>query len=156
HGFVDLDELLGGAAPVGAALGNSFADLGLDTGHADHEELIKVICRNRQEPYPLQCRVAGVYRFLQHPAVEMQPGQLAIDEALRACRNARGRDFGIFRFLFNDNGLWGFHESSIHLESRRKSAFRPVWYKTLMSRHSSPDMMFPGSVASRWPGLTIY
>ena len=37
------DELLGRGQAVGAALGDAFADLRLDTGDADHEELIKVI-----------------------------------------------------------------------------------------------------------------
>ena len=41
--LVDQDELLGRGQAVGAALGNAFADLGLDAGDADHEELIKVI-----------------------------------------------------------------------------------------------------------------
>jgi hypothetical protein len=31
--------------------------------------------------------MAGIDRLLEHPAVEMQPGQLAIDEALGARAN---------------------------------------------------------------------
>ncbi len=39
---------------IGAALGDAFADLGLDAGDADHEELIKVVGGNRQESHPFQ------------------------------------------------------------------------------------------------------
>ena len=87
--LVDEDELLGGGQPVRAALGDALADLGLDAGDADHEELVKVIGGNRQESHPLQRGMAGIDRFLQHPAVEMQPGKLAIDEPLGAGRDRR-------------------------------------------------------------------
>ena len=95
--FVDHDQLFRGRQPVGAALGNALANLGLDAGDPDHEELVKVIGGNRQEPDPLQCGMAGIDRFLEHPAVEMQPGQLAIDEAFGAVGHRRhGRN----RLLF--------------------------------------------------------
>jgi hypothetical protein len=35
--------LLGRRQPIGAALSDAFADLRLDTGNADHEELVEVI-----------------------------------------------------------------------------------------------------------------
>ena len=92
--LVDGDELLGRRQAVGAAFGDAFADLRLDTGDADHEELIKVIGGNRQEPDPLQRGMAGIDRFLEHPAIEMQPGQLAVDESLGAGGDRRRR-FGI-------------------------------------------------------------
>ena len=82
--LVDQDELLGGRQPVGAALGNALPNLRLDAGDPDHEELVKVIGGNRQKPDPLQRGMAGIDRFLEHPAVEMQPGQLAVDEAFGA------------------------------------------------------------------------
>ena len=98
------DQLLGRGQPVRAALGDAFADLRLDAGDADHEELIKVIGGNRQEPDPLQRGMAGIDRFLQHPAIEMQPGQLAIDEALGAGGDRRRR-FGMRLFFFYFNNL---------------------------------------------------
>ncbi len=104
HGFVDQDQLLRRRQPVGAAFGDAFAHLGLDAGHADHEELIKVICGNRQESHPLQRGMARIDRFLQHPAVKMQPGQLAIDEAFRTCGDRR-EGFGIYLFVFDYNSL---------------------------------------------------
>ena len=60
-----------GRHAVGAAFGDAFTDLCLDTGDADHEELIKVIGGNRQEPDPLQRGMAGIDRLFEHPAVEM-------------------------------------------------------------------------------------
>ena len=84
HRLVDDVQLLQRGAAVGAAFGDAFADLRLDAGDADHEEFIKVIGGNRQESHPLQRGMAGIDRFLQHAAIEMQPGQLAVDEALGA------------------------------------------------------------------------
>jgi hypothetical protein len=84
HRLIDEVELLERCAAVGAAFGDALADLRLDTGDADHEEFIKVICRYRQESHALQRRMAGIGRFLQHPAIEMQPGKLPVDEPFRA------------------------------------------------------------------------
>ena len=111
--LVDEDKLLGRGQAVRTALGDALAHLRLDAGDADHEELIKVIGGNRQESHPLQRRVAGIDRFLEHPAIEMQPGQLAVDETFRACADRRDRPATPF-FFFNYNSLCGFHEVSIH------------------------------------------
>ena len=112
--FVDERELFGRGQAIGAALGDAFADLGLDTGHADHEELIKVICRNRQESHPLQHGMAAIDRFLEHAAIEVQPGELAIDESFGTLGNRRDAGLCLF-FFFYFNGLRGVHEESIHL-----------------------------------------
>ena len=104
-GLVDQRELLRRRQAVRAALGNALADLRLDAGDADHEELVEVIGRYRQEPHPLQQRMAGIDRFLQHTAVEVQPGQLAIDEALGACGDRTRRSRERLLFLFNYNEL---------------------------------------------------
>ena len=53
-------------------------------GDADHEEFVEIVGRDRQEPQPLEQRMVRVRRFFQHAPVELEPGQLAIDEALRA------------------------------------------------------------------------
>ena len=89
--LVDEDKLFGRGQTVRTALGNALPHLGLDAGDADHEELIKVIGGNRQKPHPLQRGMAGIDRFLQHPAIEMQPGKLAIDEAFGAGARSPGR-----------------------------------------------------------------
>ena len=112
--LVDEDELLGRRHAVGAAFGDAFTDLRLDTGDADHEELIKVIGGNRQEPDPLQHGMAGIDRLLEHPAVEMQPGKFPIDKSLGA-RGNRGRSLGSWFFFFYFNNLRRFHKALIHL-----------------------------------------
>ena len=113
--LVDEDELLGRRQAVGAAFGDAFADLRLDAGDADHEELIKVIGGNRQESHPLQRGMAGIDRLFEHPAVEMQPGKLTVNESLGARRDRR-RDFGDRFFFLDFNNLCRFHKASIHLE----------------------------------------
>ena len=72
--------------------------------------------------------MAGIDQFLQHPAIEMQPGQLAIDEAFGAFGNRRdGLDIRFF--LFNYNSLCGFHENSVHFES----GYSAVWASAAQS-----------------------
>ena len=48
--------------------------------------LLAEIDRNRTRSSSGWLRIGGL---LEHPAVEVQPGQLAVDEALRAVRQAR-------------------------------------------------------------------
>jgi hypothetical protein len=57
------------------------AQLPLEAGHPDHEEFIKLLAemeRNRTRSRADAPR----FRFLEHAAIELQPGQLTIDEAL--------------------------------------------------------------------------
>ena len=42
----------------------------------------RLLARDRQEAQPLEQRMVGVLGLLQHAAIELQPGQLAIDEAV--------------------------------------------------------------------------
>jgi hypothetical protein len=58
--------------------------------------------------------MAEIDRFLEYPAIEMQPGQLAIDEPLGAGGDCQRR-FGGDVFFCNFNNLGGFHEVLIHL-----------------------------------------
>ena len=118
--LVDQDKLLGGRQTVGAALGNALPHLRLDAGDPDHEELVKVIGGNRQEPDPFERGMAGIDRFLEHPAIEMQPGQLAVDEAFGA-RSHRRAGLDLHFFFFNYNGLCGFHQDLIQLRANSKA-----------------------------------
>ena len=54
----------------------------LQPGHADHEELIQVAGEDGQEAGALQQRDGGVGSELQHPLVELQPGDLPVEEAV--------------------------------------------------------------------------
>ena len=90
----DLAQLLGRRAPVGAALGDLLPDLAFEPGDAHHEELVEVGCGDRQEAHPFQERVGGVLRLVQDATVELEPGELPVDEALgpvSQLRRCRGR-----------------------------------------------------------------
>jgi hypothetical protein len=84
----DLDqhlvELLLRGAAVGAARCDPLAHLAGKAGDADHEELVQIVGRDRQEAHPFQQRMGGVERFLQNAAVELEPGEFAVDEAVGA------------------------------------------------------------------------
>ena len=77
-----------GVRPSGLRSDNALAHLAGEAGHAHHEEFVEVGGRDRQEAHPLQQRMADVLRFLQNAAVELQPGEFAIDEAVGIARNA--------------------------------------------------------------------
>ena len=75
-----------GVSPSGLCVGDALAHLTLQAGNAHHEEFVEIVGRNRQEAHPLEQRVVFVAGLVQHPAVEVQPGQFAIDETLRLRR----------------------------------------------------------------------
>ena len=52
-------------------------------GNAHLEKLVEIARRNRQELYPLQQGIGIVLRFLQHPAVELQPREITVEVILR-------------------------------------------------------------------------
>ena len=51
-------------------------------GHPHHVELVEVGREDRQELGPLQQRLAGVLGQREHPGVEVEPGQLAVEVAV--------------------------------------------------------------------------
>ncbi len=55
----------------------------LETGHPDFEEFVEVCRGNAQETQPLQQRHRLVERLVQHPLVEFEERQLAVDVILR-------------------------------------------------------------------------
>ena len=81
---VDLGELLRRRQAVVAQRGDARIDHALQAGDAHHVELVEVGRRDRQKAQPLEQRMAEVLRLLEHAAVEGQPGQFAVDEALAA------------------------------------------------------------------------
>jgi hypothetical protein len=85
---LDPGQLLLRGEPVLRHGGHARADLSREAGNADHEELVEVVGRNRQEAQLLEQRMVVVGRLLEDTPVELQPRQLAVDEALR--RRAQG------------------------------------------------------------------
>ena len=84
HRLADARELLGRRQPVRAARGDALAHLALDAGDAHHEEFIEVVGGDGEEAHPLENRMALIGGLFKHPAIEVQPGQFAVDEAFRA------------------------------------------------------------------------
>ena len=72
-----------GVSPSGLSDADPLAHLALQAGDPDHEEFVEIVGRNREKPDPFQQRMSLVSRLLEHTAIEMQPGQLPVDEALR-------------------------------------------------------------------------
>ena len=90
HRLGDPHQLLGGRQPFGALAGDAGSNLRPQAGHAHHEELVDVVRRDRQEFQPLQQRMAAIGQFLEHAAIEIEPRELAIDEAVGARCEFRG------------------------------------------------------------------
>ena len=85
-----------GGQPVGALVGDPGAHLALEAGDPHHEEFVEIVGRDRKEPDLLEQRMLGVLGLFQHAAIEMQPGQLPVDESLGARRQI-GTGFGTAR-----------------------------------------------------------
>jgi hypothetical protein len=123
--LVDPYQLLGWSEAIRAALGDSFAHLCLETGDTDHEEFVEVVGGDRKKPDALKGRMPRIDRFLQHPAIEVQPGKFPIDEAFgTAADRRRSAINGVF--FFCSNSLGGFHEASIHFISNRGGIARTI------------------------------
>ncbi|MDR6356134.1 hypothetical protein Q3H58_002805 [Pseudomonas psychrotolerans] len=68
-----------GSRPFGPGLFAGEGDLLLETRHADLEELVQVAGEDQQELEPLEQRIGFVEGLFQHPDVELQLRQLAMD-----------------------------------------------------------------------------
>ncbi len=118
HRFGDACELLGRRETVGASGGDAGAQLAAQAGHAHHEKFIEVVGGDREEPHPLEQGMGGVLGLLEHPAVEVQPGQLTVNETVRARRQRDGRAFGfrsqqgLGHFTSDCNSLSSIHRAS--------------------------------------------
>ena len=87
---VDAVELLGRRQPVLARRLDAGDDLAAQAGHAHHVELVEVRGRDGEEAQALEQRMALVLGFLENPAIELQPGQLAVEKAARPERGDAG------------------------------------------------------------------
>ena len=107
----DQVQLFLGGKAVGAALGRAVFDALQEAGDAHFDKLVEIIGGNREEPDPLKQGMGVIGGFFEHPAVEMQPGQLSIDKTLRAClqierRGVKCRGSGRCQgFSFHNNNL---------------------------------------------------
>ena len=81
-------------SPSGAAHRQAGALPALQPGDPHHVELVEVAGEDRQELHPLQQRQRVVLGELQHPRVEVQPGQLPVEEPVGRQRTGPGRALG--------------------------------------------------------------
>jgi len=79
--LTDRDELLRRRQTILAAGDDAGLELLAQARDADHEEFVEVVGGNREEAQLLEQRVAAVRRLLHDAAIELQPGQFAVDEA---------------------------------------------------------------------------
>ncbi len=82
HLLADGRQDLCGGAAGGGFHGDPGGQSPLQSGHADHEELIEVAGEDGEELRPVQRREIRVLRQLQHALVELQPGQLPVVVAM--------------------------------------------------------------------------
>ena len=78
----DAFELLGRGETVVGRLRHPREDLADEAGDAHHEEFVEVVGGDREKAQPLEQGMVEIARFLEHPAVELQPRQFAVDEPL--------------------------------------------------------------------------
>src|SRR5262249_39002168 len=79
-------ELLAGRERVRALGGDAGPHLAFEAGDADHEEFIEVVGADRKKAHALEQRMTLACRLFQDPAVELQPGELAVYEPGRVPR----------------------------------------------------------------------
>ena len=79
HARLDRVDLLARGEAVGAARVDPGVELVEEAGDPDHEELVEVGGVDRAEADPLQQRHLGVLGEFEHPLVEVEPGELAIE-----------------------------------------------------------------------------
>src|SRR3990170_3269931 len=105
----DRRQRLSGRAPVGRGGGMARLELLLQARHADLEELVEVAREDGQEARALEERIAGVGRLVQDAGVEVEPGELAVDE-----RHGRSRSRS--RRSARDGGADGGHGAACALD----------------------------------------
>ena len=95
------NKLLARRQPIRALVGDPGAHLSLEARDPHHEEFIEVVGRDRKEPDLLEQRMLGVFSLFQNAAIEMQPGQLPVDESLGTTCQIGAR-FGGSRHRFRE------------------------------------------------------
>ena len=76
---VDPAQLLHGRQPVRAELGETGVDLLHQARNPDLEKFVQVGAHDGQEAHALKERMAVALGLLEHPAVEREPAQLAVE-----------------------------------------------------------------------------
>ena len=80
HRLLDHHQLLGRRQAVVGAGGEAGTHLFDQARDADHEELVEIVGRDRQEAQALEQRMIDVGALFEDASVEPEPGELAVDE----------------------------------------------------------------------------
>ena len=88
---LSLVNLLLRRAAVDRQLLNAGPDLLLETADALHEELVEIGAHDGEELDPFEQRRSFVLGFVQHPAVELEPGEFAVQVQRRVLQVDLGR-----------------------------------------------------------------
>jgi len=101
HHAVDFGQLLAGGPVVRRQLADVARQLLLQAAHPLHEELVQVALEDGDELQPFEKRRLRVLRLVEHPGVEVEPRDLAIEEEGLRFEPLRGRRdrFGAEAFL---------------------------------------------------------
>ena len=108
NSFGDRGERLGWRQAVRVPRsGPIVTNQALEPRDPHHEKLIEVRAEDRQKLDPLEQRHAFVLGFFKHAAIELEPGQFAIDVSVRIhnlpIRAAHFRKIPCYR---NNQGKW--------------------------------------------------
>jgi hypothetical protein len=113
--LADQAQLLARRQAVGRDLGDRRLELLVKARDPDHEELVEVGMKDRQELHALEQRPLGVERFLEDPPVEGEPRDLAIEikrSILEAIVGSRGPTYEMNFTHESDAGGGGYHRLS--------------------------------------------
>ncbi len=99
-------------AAIDGALVDAGADLLFQAADALHEELIEIVADDRQKLHALEQRRAAIFSLVQHPLVEVEPGQLTVQIELRRLQVLAGLRFRARGFL---SRLLGFLSSAFRV-----------------------------------------
>jgi hypothetical protein len=82
--ITDLGERHRRRSPVRGADAEAGRRLTHEAGHSHHEELVEVRGEDRRELEALEKREVGICGKLEHPRVELEPRELAVQQPLGA------------------------------------------------------------------------
>src|SRR5258706_11442200 len=78
--FIDLVQLLRGRHSIGRKLTDAFGDLLFETRDPDHEKLVQVGRKDREEFESLKNRQALIGRLFENMTVKFEPAQFAVEK----------------------------------------------------------------------------
>ena len=73
-------HLLVRCKPCGVRSTVSFMNAAQQGRHPYHEELVQIGMKDAEKPEPFEDGVLGIFRLFQHPPVELEPAQLAVQK----------------------------------------------------------------------------